>query len=101
MTEDRLKNIQEMEKTLNDWRVFLKNAENILAEWKNIQPKFEKLQEYYESDLWQQDYEASNNGEISKNISCGVLSEDAVYNALIEQRELEMSYLKFIASILK
>ena len=54
----------------------LKNAE--------LKVCLKSLTEYYESDLWLQDYEFDEKGMIPRNIKRGVLSQDGVYD-LLEQ----------------
>lgn len=50
----------------------------LLDQWENICT----LNDYLDSGEWQADFEADERGEIGKDIPRGVLSEDALYNAL-------------------
>ncbi|MDO4762902.1 MAG: DUF4298 domain-containing protein [Flavobacteriaceae bacterium] len=100
MTEERLKRIQEMEDILDKSEIFFKEAETMLEKWKAFHPEFKKLVDYYYSPQWQEDYDASNRGEVPKEIPHGVLSEDLIYNAMGEQRDLTMAYLKYMVTLL-
>lgn len=51
-------------------------------EFLKMRPVAEQLNSYYFGPLWRKDYEADEAGIIPAQIKRGVLSEDAVYNAL-------------------
>lgn len=53
-----------------------------LEEFKNHQKELEKLEKYYYSDKFMEDYDASNKGEIPDDINQGILTEDAIYDLL-------------------
>lgn len=101
MTEQRLKNITEKEAILNKIKTFLGEANNFLEKWEQIEKEHPSLMAYYHSEQWQEDFEASNQGEIPKSIPQGVLSEDGVYNTLIEQKDLAIRLLKLATKILE
>lgn len=101
MTEDRIKNIQAKEEILNKLEAILNNAEEVLQKWNEVQPDFKELIDYYYSEQWRKDHEASNRGEIPMGIPHGVLTEDAIYDTLSRQRDLAIDYLKTITTILE
>lgn len=78
----RIAVISTHEQTLND-------IDAALRTWKALQPRYEALLTYYESPAWLKDYDASNRGAFSE-IPCGVLSQDAVYDALMRQRQVAL-----------
>lgn len=82
--DERVKNIIEQEAALNAVTAHLGALETALRRWEELRPAFTDLLAYYESPQWREDYDASNRGAFS-SIPCGVLSQDAVYNALAEQ----------------
>lgn len=84
----QVKRIQEMEKLLNECQTVLDNYDRALADFKSVQEKIEKLEAYYTGRKWMKDYEDYEAGKIPKDIPCGVLSEDAVYDLLTENRDL-------------
>ena len=89
----QIKRIQEMEKLLNESQKVLENYDEALAEFKSVQEKIERLEAYYTSKRWMKDYEDYDAGKIPKELPCGVLSEDAVYDLLTENRELILEML--------
>ena len=89
----QIKRIQEMEKLLNESQKVLENYDEALAEFKSVQEKIEKLEAYYTSKRWMKDFEDYEAGKIPKELPCGVLSEDAVYDLLTENRELILEML--------
>lgn len=49
-----------------------------------LQKLLQKLDTYYRSDAWKQDYAADEAGLLPKNLKRGVLSEDGLYHLLEE-----------------
>ena len=82
-----IKRVQRME------RIFEELSE--VKKWKNIQmqpvlqEKYRILIEYYDSDLWMQDYQMDERGELPQDLKRGVLSEDGIYNLLTELEQEE------------
>ena len=62
--EERLKNIENMEKIFNKIESSLKNMEKSFKNRKHLYPKFKKLMEYYDSEQWKKDYDDVNNGKL-------------------------------------
>ena len=79
--EQRISRITEMEARLNRITAWLKRASG------DVQEDARLLDEYYRSPLWRLDFEADEAGELPAGLPRGVLSEDAVYNALSDYRE--------------
>lgn len=100
MTDKRLENIKQMELLLTELDKKMSEAEAYFIQWKEVQNQFKTLVEYYHSPQWIADYEASNNGEFPKEISCGVLSEDAIYDLISRRYQWAISNLKVITNIL-
>ena len=48
--------------------------------------KVRLLDEYYTSGQWREDYEAYENGELPPDLKRGVLSQDALYDLLMEAK---------------
>lgn len=80
--------ISEMEKILNRCIKNLEDIENSLEEFKKLQPEFDILEKYYNSNDWRADFEADERGEISQKIPRGTLSEDGIWNALARRDEI-------------
>jgi hypothetical protein len=62
--DERLKNIDNMEKIFNELELSLKDMEKSFKKWKRLYPKFKKLVEYYDSEQWKKDYDNVNNGKL-------------------------------------
>ena len=82
-----LKRIQENEERLDKIISVVKELENALNNFEDIQNIIKELELYYGSENWFKDKDAHDKGEI-KNIKAGVLSEDAVWNTLTDIREI-------------
>ena len=79
MDTERIRRISEMEEKLNRVTAWLENPTE-----ESVEADVRALEAYYESPLWRQDFEADEAGELPADLPRGVLSEDAVYNALTE-----------------
>ena len=62
--------------------------EAAIEEFEAVQPLVGELSDYYGSKKWRRDFEDDEAGKFPKNLKRGVLSEDAVYNALTENDRL-------------
>ena len=100
LPQKRLEQIQEMETLLGQSEAFLLEAEQFLEKWQQILPTITKLEHYYFDGDWRQDYQAYEQGEIPEEMPCGVLTEDAIFDASVTQRSLAIGYLKLVAQIL-
>ena len=76
--DDRIQRIREMEARLNRITEWLETGSG------DVREDIRLLDEYYRSPLWREDFEADEAGELPTDLPRGVLSEDAVYNALAE-----------------
>ena len=47
------------------------------------------------------DYDDSNSGKLPKGLKCGVLSEDAVYDLLTDERRIAIQMMETALTILK
>ena len=67
--------------------------ESSLEEYEQILPDIRKLEDYYASSEWKEDYAADEAGLIRKDLKRGVLSQDTVFDLLERVREIrtEMS----------
>lgn len=91
--ENRIKNIQKQEEILDEMDAFLDKIEEITEEWKELQPRFRELLDYYQSTQWMEDYEAYDKGELPE-MKCGVLSQDAVFNTIQNNRMRAVELMK-------
>ena len=84
----QLNRIKRMESYLDAAEVAVKELSKALEKYEKLENKYYKLENYYGSSAWLDDLEADEAGLIPKNLKRGVLSEDAVYNLIVEHKEL-------------
>lgn len=78
-----IERIQQMERYYDAVSSALEANANEMYENAAISKMIQELTEYMDSGLWLQDYERDERGELPKDLKCGVLSEDGLYNLLI------------------
>ena len=83
---NRIERIREMEERMDRVARWI----DTMKQQSSIQADVYELSAYYESDLWMEDYEADEAGELPADLKRGVLSEDGLYNLLTEYEELIM-----------
>lgn len=74
--------VVEMTEIYEEHKNLLDKLSSSLEEFKNHQKELEKLEKYYYSEKFMEDYDASNKGEIPDDINQGILTEDAIYDLL-------------------
>lgn len=79
--------ISHMEKCLDDSRVAIDRLSRALEEYRNVQGKICELEGYYNGE-WRNDFEDDEAGKLPPDLKRGVLSEDAVYDLLSDDREI-------------
>lgn len=92
---EQLERIAHMERILDDATEAVSALTVALEKYSAVQGQLLELIAYYDSAQWRQDFEDDNAGKIPKALKRGVLSEDAVYNLLVENQHL----LKVLSSI--
>ncbi|AOZ95353.1 DUF4298 domain-containing protein [Butyrivibrio hungatei] len=80
--------IIEMEKLFDEAKRRQTVLEMAIADYKNFQPSIQKLEKYYSSNQWKDDFAADERGEIPFSIKRGVLSEDGIYDLLERNKEI-------------
>ena len=84
----QLNRIKRMESYLDEAALAVKELSLALEKYEKLEKKYYKLEGYYGSSAWLDDFEADEAGLIPQEIKRGVLSEDAVYNLIVEHKEL-------------
>ena len=77
-----------MEKCLDDSRKAIDSLAHALEMYRNVQGKIIELSSYYGSEQWRKDFQDDEAGKLPADLKRGVLSEDAVYNLLSDNREI-------------
>ena len=93
--------IAQMEEYLDASAAAVKKLDAAMEEYEAVQKQFKKLSDYYGSTQWMKDFEADEAGKLPKDLKRGVLSEDAVYDLIIENRELVVRMMKLAAKALE
>ena len=57
--------------------------------YQELQKAIAVLSEYYSSKEWKQDYADDEAGLLPKDLKCGVLSEDGLWNLLSDWKEVK------------
>ncbi len=97
----REKRIEEMEMIFDESRIIIDELNKAINKYKNNENRLYKLFNYYESTRWLNDFEAYEKGKIAKDIKVGILSEDAIYDLLIEHSDLLKDLAKIITRALE
>lgn len=85
-----------------DRQIELNNdLEKLLKIYREHISSYKELVDYYGSDLYMKDVEDSNNNLLPKDLKCGVLSEDLVYNLIIDNKELLNDLLEISSLMVK
>ena len=97
---ERIKTMSAKLKSAQEALDELEQAMNALAEalekYDGELGNIEELSQYYESSEWMRDFEDDEAGLIPEEIDRGVLSEDGIYDLLMDQKNVEdiLSQLK-------
>ena len=84
---DRIDRIREMEQRMDRVEQWLETVTGVLEQHPSVRDDVCELSAYYESNLWMEDYEADEAGELPADLKRGVLSEDGLYNLLAEYED--------------
>ncbi|HEM2809421.1 TPA: DUF4298 domain-containing protein [Streptococcus suis] len=79
--------VEQMERIFNSQIQLISALRTILEQVETSQPAYLELLDYYQSSTFLEDMDLADRGEF-KNLPCGVLSEDGVYNLLVDRKEL-------------
>ena len=82
----RIKRVEEMEAILDRGAQAIRNLMTAIEDFNAVLDELSRLESYYRSPLWREDYEADERGQLPAELKRGVLSQDAVYD-LLEQRD--------------
>ncbi len=82
---DRIKRMEEISVRTSK---AIKALEAALADYEQELRDLKKLSDYYGSANWLKDYEDDEKGKFPAELRRGVLSEDLIYNILMDNREI-------------
>ncbi len=98
---EQIERIREMESCLDASEKAIRELSEALSAFEEVQPLYRKLSDYYGSDRWIQDYEDDEAGKLPRDLKRGVLSQDAVYDLITENRELLVRMLRLVTGALE
>lgn len=90
-----------MEEHLDKASQAVKALSDALDLYTDAMESIETIDDYLVSDEWQQDFNDSEAGNLPKDLKCGVLSEDGIWNVIDTNRELQAQMLEIIANHLR
>lgn len=82
---DQIERIARMERILNESVQAVQALLQAIARFEGMQDAMRELEAYYTGEAWRQDYEDDEAGRLPADLCRGVLSEDAVYNLLLQR----------------
>ncbi len=97
----RIERIAHMEECLDVSRRAVDALERALDEYIGVQGKMRELAGYYSGEDWRNDFDADTAGSLPEDLRRGVLSEDAVYDLLEDNRILQAEMLEALAGIIR
>lgn len=86
---EQIERIQYYEVILDEAEAVVDKLSTALENYHNLQDKIKELEAYYDGPLWRKDYTDDEKGRLPADLKRGVLSEDAVYNVLEDNRRLQ------------
>ena len=88
MSKAQTERIKKMESYLDEAGAVIAELDEAMDKYEMIQSKYYKLENYYGSTKWIDDYEADEAGKLPAELKRGVLSEDAVYDLITDHSAL-------------
>lgn len=85
---EQIDRIKEMESYLDEVSEAIKGLSDALTDYLDVREKYYKLEEYYESEKWMEDFEADEDGMIPRRIKRGVLAEDTLFDLITDHERL-------------
>ncbi len=87
-SENIIQNITKMEEILDSAQEKMDALEKQIEEYIEYQTEIQRLEAYYSSQQWKDDFLMDEKGELPAGLKRGVLSEDGIYNMLERNKEL-------------
>ena len=98
---NRIDRIAKMENNLDVSAEAIEELSAALDKFEAAQKAWKQLSDYYGSTQWMRDFEADEAGKLPKDLKRGVLSEDTVYDLIIDNRDLVVRMAKLVASAIE
>lgn len=98
---DQIERIKTMEEHLDKASRAVKALSEALDLYTEAMESIETIDDYLVSDEWQQDFNDSEAGKLPKDLKCGVLSEDGIWDVVDSSRELNCQMLEIVSTMLR
>ncbi|MBP1555499.1 MAG: DUF4298 domain-containing protein [Oscillospiraceae bacterium] len=89
----RTDRVSSMEKIMDEMQTGVSELRTALDRFSDGQKRYGRLIDYYGSTQWLKDYEADEAGKLPADLKRGVLSEDGMYDLILEYKELLIDLL--------
>lgn len=99
--EKQIARIREMETKANLLAAGAAEFQAALDKFAEVEPAYRELSQYYGGSEWWEDKTFSEAKDFPEDLSCGVLSEDGLYNILGDLHSLAIQMLELSCDILK
>lgn len=98
---NQIERIKTMEEHLDKASAAVKALSDALDIYTEAMESIETIDDYLCSDEWKQDFDDSETGLLPKDLNCGVLSEDGIWDVVDTNRELQAQMLEIVATHLR
>ncbi len=98
---EQIERIKLMEQHLDKAAQAVKALSDALDLYSEAVDSIEAIDDYLASDEWEQDFNDSESGRLPKDLKCGVLSEDGIWDVVDTSRELNCQMLELVATMLR
>ena len=99
--EKQVTRIRAMETKANLLAASATEFQAALDKFAEVEPAYRELSQYYGGSEWWEDKTFSEAKDFPEDLSCGVLSEDGLYNILGDLHSLAIQMLELSCDILK
>ena len=87
-----IKRVSDMESIMDQALRIMDNAKESPETFLGFQSEIKRLEDYYSSQDWKDDFALDEEGMLPSELNRGVLSEDGIYNLLERNKELLEKY---------
>ena len=92
---EQIERIRQMEQIFDRAKAAVSALRKAMEAYWGLESELERLEAYYENGLWQRDFQDDEAGKIPAELKRGVLSEDGVWNLLIDRDAMQAELLEW------
>ena len=92
---EQIERIRQMEQIFDRAETAVSALRKAMEAYRGLESELERLEAYYENGLWQRDFQDDEAGKIPAELKRGVLSEDGVWNLLIDRDAMQAELLEW------